>query len=45
MAVMEHETFDLDLVNDYREKYLVFLDLLGFREVVKKIGQDVLAGC
>jgi hypothetical protein len=39
---MEQESFDLDLVNDYREKYVVFLDLLGFRAVVKKVGQDVL---
>ncbi len=40
--LMEQEHFDLDLVNNYREKYVVFLDLLGFREVVKKIGRDVL---
>jgi hypothetical protein len=39
---MEQERIDLDLVNDYRAKYVVFLDLLGFRELVKKIGQDVL---
>jgi hypothetical protein len=32
---------DLDLVNDYREKYVVFLDLLGFRKLIKKIGNDV----
>jgi hypothetical protein len=40
--LVEQERIDLDLVNDYREKYVVFLDLLGFRELVKKIGQDVL---
>ncbi len=39
---MGHEHIDFDLVNDYRAKYVVFLDLLGFRELVKKIGQDVL---
>jgi hypothetical protein len=36
------EKIDLDLVNDYGEKYVVFLDLLGFRELVKKIAQDIL---
>jgi hypothetical protein len=36
------ERIDLKLVNDYREKYVVFLDLLGFSELVKKIGQDVM---
>lgn len=41
-TLLELERIDLDLVNDYREKYVVFLDLLGFRELVKKIGQDVL---
>ena len=39
---MEQEKIDFDLVNDYREKYVVFLDLLGFREVVNRIAQDVL---
>jgi len=39
---MAQEHIDLDLVNNYRAKYVVFLDLLGFRELVKKIGQDVL---
>lgn len=39
---MDQERIDFDLVNDYGEKYIVFLDLLGFREIVKKIGQDVL---
>jgi len=39
---MAQEQIDLDLVNNYREKYVIFLDLLGFRELVKKIGQDVL---
>ncbi len=39
---LNQDRIDLDLVNDYREKYVVFLDLLGFRELVRKIGQDVL---
>ncbi len=38
----EQERIDLDLVNDYQEKYVVFLDLLGFGELVRKVGQDVL---
>lgn len=33
---------DLDLVNDYGPKYVAFLDLLGFRHLVKRSGQDVL---
>jgi hypothetical protein len=33
---------DLDLVNNYREKYVAFLDLLGFGDLLKSIGQDVL---
>jgi hypothetical protein len=41
-TLVGQERIDLDLVNDYREKYVVFLDLLGFRELVKKIGKDVL---
>jgi hypothetical protein len=41
-TLADHERPDLDLVNDCREKYVVFLDLLGFSEAVKKIGQDVL---
>lgn len=33
---------DLDLVNNYREKYIAFLDLLGFGDLLDRIGQDVL---
>jgi hypothetical protein len=33
---------DLELVNDYSSKYVAFLDLLGFRELVRRSGQDVL---
>jgi len=33
---------DIDLVNDYREKYVLYLDLLGFSKLVEKVGQDVL---
>jgi len=40
--VTEQERIDLDLVNDYREKYVVFLDLLGFGALVKKIGPDAM---
>lgn len=32
---------DLDLVNNYREKYVAFLDLLGFGDLLERIGQDV----
>ena len=39
---MEQESIDFNLVNDYQVKYVVFLDLLGFSELVKKIGQDVM---
>lgn len=39
---MDLEKIDLDLVNDYREKYVAFVDLLGFRAVVKKVGADVM---
>jgi hypothetical protein len=42
MPLMEGHAMDLDLINDYRRKYVVFLDLLGFRELVKRSGQDVL---
>lgn len=42
MALLENERIDFDLVNDYREKYVVFLDLLGFGALVNRIGQDVL---
>jgi hypothetical protein len=41
-TLVGQERIDLDLVNDYREKYVAFLDLLGFRALVTKIGQDVL---
>jgi hypothetical protein len=39
---MTNERIDLDLVNDYREKYVVFLDLLGFSALVNKVSGDVL---
>jgi len=39
---MEGEVLDIELVNNYREKYVAFLDLLGFRELVKRSGQDVI---
>jgi hypothetical protein len=39
---MKQEGIDFDLVNDYGEKYVVFLDLLGFSRLVEKVGQDVL---
>jgi hypothetical protein len=39
---VKQEGIDLELVNDYSEKYVVFLDLLGFSEIVNKMGQDVL---
>lgn len=37
----EGEIIDTDLVNNYRTKYVAFLDLLGFRELVKRSGGDV----
>lgn len=39
---MTNEPMDLDLVNNYREKYVAFLDLLGFSGLVNKVGEDVL---
>jgi hypothetical protein len=39
---MAGEPIDFDLVNDYREKYVTFLDLLGFSELVNRVGGDVL---
>lgn len=42
MALEEGEIIDTDLVNNYPTKYVVFLDLLGFRELVKRTGADVL---
>lgn len=39
---VEQERIDLSLVNNCREKYVVFRDLLGFSELVEKIGQHVL---
>ena len=36
------ETIDTGLVNDYSTKYVAFLDLLGFSELVKRSGTDVL---
>jgi len=42
MPLEEGEIIDSDLVNDYRTKYVAFLDLLGFRALVKRSGLDVL---
>lgn len=42
MPLEEGEVIDTGLVNDYRTKYVAFLDLLGFRELVKQSGTDVL---
>jgi len=42
MPLEDGEIIDIDLVNNYRTKYVVFLDLLGFRELVKRSGGDVL---
>jgi len=42
MPLEEGEVIDTDLVNNYRTKYVAFLDLLGFRELVKRSGADVL---
>jgi AraC-like DNA-binding protein len=39
---MASEPIDFDLVNDDRKKYVVFLDLLGFSELVNRAGGDVL---
>lgn len=42
MRLEQGEIFDMGIVNDYRTKYVVFLDLLGFRELVKRSDADVL---
>ena len=42
MPLEEGEVIDTDLVNNYPTKYVAFLDLLGFRELVKRSGADVL---
>jgi excisionase family DNA binding protein len=42
MMLEDWQIIDTDLVNNYRTKYVVFLDLLGFRELVKRSGGDVL---
>jgi hypothetical protein len=42
MPLEESEIIDTDLVNNYPIKYVVFLDLLGFSELVKRSGVDVL---
>jgi hypothetical protein len=42
MPLEDGEPIDTTLVNDYRTKYVVFLDLLGFSELVKRSGADVL---
>jgi hypothetical protein len=42
MALEEGDVIDTDLVNDYPTKYVVFLDLLGFSDLVKRSGADVL---
>src|SRR5689334_8037509 len=35
------EIMDFDLVNDYREKYVVFIDMLGFSRLIAKVAADV----
>lgn len=40
--MLENERIDFQLVNNYRAKYVAFLDLLGFGNAVKRIGKDVL---
>lgn len=42
MPLEQGEIIDGDLVNDYRTKYVAFLDLLGFRKLVERSGADVL---
>jgi hypothetical protein len=42
MPLEAGEIIDTDLVNNYPTKYAVFLDLLGFRELVKRSSADVL---
>jgi hypothetical protein len=36
------DVIDLDLVNDYREKYVAFIDLLGFSQLIAKVAADVV---
>ncbi len=38
---MAEERIDFDLVNDYREKYVAFLDLLGLSDLVNRAGRDL----
>jgi hypothetical protein len=33
---------DFDLVNDYQEKYVAFIDLLGFNQLIAKVAADVM---
>jgi hypothetical protein len=40
MLEMAGAAFDFELVNDYRIKYVAYLDLLGFRQLVRRCGQD-----
>jgi hypothetical protein len=42
MLLEDGEQVDTALVNDYGTKYVVFLDLLGFSELVKRSGADVV---
>jgi hypothetical protein len=42
MQLEQGEIMDMDLVNNYPTKYVAFLDLLGFRQLVKRSGADVL---
>jgi hypothetical protein len=42
MELEDGETMDLDLVNDYKVKYVIFLDLLGFSALVERAGKDVV---
>ena len=42
MPLEDGEIIDTDLVNNYRRKYVAFLDLLGFRALVKRSAADLL---
>jgi hypothetical protein len=42
MPLEQGEIIDMDSVNNYPTKYVAFLDLLGFRQLVKRSGADVL---
>jgi hypothetical protein len=42
MQLEKGEIIDMDLVNNYPIKYVAFLDLLGFRQLVKRSGADVV---